>query len=60
MVTLKIAPDKNFDTIVIKYRGLRKTVVGPVGTSSLVRVNHVLGVNIKCWYDHFDTRVLVS
>ena len=32
-VTLKKkAPVKNFDTIVIKYRGLRKTVVGPVGT----------------------------
>ena len=59
-VTLKIAPAKNFDTIVIKYRGLRKTVVGPVGTPSLVRLSHVLGVNIKCWYDHFDTRVLVS
>ena len=57
---LKIAPVKNFDTIVIKYRGLRKTVVGPVGTPSLVRFTHVLGVNIKCWYDHFDTRVLVS
>ena len=57
---LKIAPVKNFDTIVIKYRGLRKTVVGPVGTPSLVRLSHVLGVNIKCWYDHFDTRVLVS
>ena len=28
---LKIAPVKNFDPIVIKYRGLQKTVVGPVG-----------------------------
>ena len=46
---LKIAPVKNFDTIVIKYRGLRKTVVGPVGTPSLVRLSHVLGINIKCW-----------
>ena len=54
-----MAPVKNFDTIVIKYRGLRKTVVGN-GTPSLVRLSHVLGVNIKCWYDHFDTRVLVS
>ena len=57
---LKIAPVKNFDTIVIKYRGLRKTVVGPVGTPSLVRLSHVLGVNIKFWYNHFDTLVLVS
>ena len=22
--------------------------------------SHVLGVNIKFWYDYFDTRVLVS
>ena len=57
---LKVAPVKNFDTIVKKFRGLRKTVVGTVGTPSLVRLSHVLGVNIKCWYDHFDTRVLVS
>ena len=28
---LQIAPVKNFDTIVIKYRGLRKIVVGPLG-----------------------------
>ena len=46
--------------IVIKYWGLRKTVVGPVGTPSLVRLSHVLGVNITFWYDHFDTLVLVS
>ena len=59
-VTLKNSTGQTFDTIVIKYRGLRKTVVGPVGTPSLVRLSHVLGVNIKCWYDHFDTRVLVS
>ena len=59
-VTLKIAPVTNFDTIVIKYKGLRKTVVGPVGTPSLVWLSHLLGVNIKFWYDHFDTRVLVS
>ena len=59
-VTLKITPVKNLDTIEIKYRGLRKTVVGPVGTPSLVRLSHVLGVNIKFWYDHFDTLVLVS
>ena len=57
---LKVAPVKNFDMIVKKFRGLRKTVVGTVGTPSLVRLSHVLGVNIKCWYDHFDTRVLVS
>ena len=57
---LKIALVKHSDTIVIQYRGLRKTVVGPVGTPSLVRLSYVLGVDIKCWYDHFDTRVLVS
>ena len=59
-VTLKNSTGQKFwhDNIIIKYRGLRKTVVGPVGTPSLVRL--VLGVKIKCWYDHFDTRVLVS
>ena len=53
-VTLKNSTGQNVDTIAIKYRGLRKTVVGPVRTPSLVRLSHVLGVNyIKCWYDHF-------
>ena len=55
-MTLTNSTVKNFDTIVIRYRGLGKTVVGPVGTPSSVRLSHVLGVNIKCWYDHFDTR----
>ena len=44
---MRVTAVKNFDTIVIKYRGLRKTVVGPVGTPFLVRFSHVLGVNIR-------------
>ena len=31
---------------------MRKTVVRPDGTPSLVRLSHVLSVNIKCCYDH--------